>query len=113
MIELRIDKNDKLPREVYGVYVNEVSVGDIKVSGKWLFWTSNPNVRNVKFQFGNENTFFEVVDGLKKYKDDNGLKYLVVSSFDEGYVMKIGKDWIAKAGFFNIYNEDPHYFFLE
>ena len=46
--------------------------------------------------------FFSVVSELKRFKDEQGYKYLTIWTYNNGYATQINKNLLEKAGFKNI-----------
>lgn len=98
------------------IYANEALIGTLSsmtVAPEQLIWNPDDRVYNVKFQFRNEETFISVVEELKRYKNENGYKYLTIWSYNRGYAELIDKDLLEKAGFKHIPDMHPECMFLE
>lgn len=98
------------------VYANEANIGTLScmpVAPEQLIWTPDERVYNVKFQFRNEETFITVVDELRRYKNEQGYKYLTIWTYNNGYASIIDKELLEKAGFKNLPDTHPACMFLE
>ncbi len=98
------------------VFANGVPIGTLqstKAAPEQLDWIPDDRVHNIKFQFRNEETFIAVVKELKRYKDENGYKYLGIWSLNHGYVESISKNWLEKAGFKKLPGTHPECMYLE
>lgn len=103
MILFRYEKNEQytIPGSVE-VYANNAPVGILTtiVGDKDnLNWYPDSRVRNVRFQFRNEDTFLSVVAELKRYKNEHGYKYLTIWPYNNGYVSQLSEELLKKAGF--------------
>lgn len=98
------------------VYANEATIGTLSsmaVAPEQLTWYPDDGIYNVKFQFRNKDTFLSVVEELKRYKNENGYKYLTIWSYNHGYAELIDKDLLSKAGFKHLPDMHPACMFLE
>lgn len=117
-IQFRYQKSTRYTDGREEVYANKANIGTLsqnKVAPECLYWSpdiSENMVYNVSFQFRNEETFMTVVEELKRYKTEQGYKYLVVYTFN-GYLDKLDKKLFEKAGFRTLPKENPEFMFLE
>ena len=115
-IQFRYEKCERYTDDRIEVFANEASVGtlsNIAQEPKWLNWFPDEKNYNVAFQFRREETFFEVVDELKRYKDAHGYEYITIWSFSGGFVAKLDIKMLEKAGFHHIRGKHPDCMFLE
>ena len=98
------------------VYANDAPIGSLSsfgVTPEQLNWSPDDRVYNIKFQFRNEDTFLSVIKELKRYKDENGYKYLTIWTYNNGYAEQIDKLLLDKAGFKHLPDMHPACMFLE
>lgn len=98
------------------VYANDAPIGileSLTAASEQLSWNPDDRVYNVPFQFRNEDTFLSVVSELKRFKDEQGYKYLTIWTYNNGYATQINKNLLEKAGFKNIPDQNPACMFLE
>lgn len=98
------------------VFANGVSVGTVVEylkSDNRLYWEPIIESRVARFQFRNENTLKSVVEELRRYKNEKGKKYLVISSYNSGFVSFLDEAVLKNIGFHRLQNEDPAFMFLE
>lgn len=115
-IQFRYERSTRYTDNRIEVYANEASIGtlsSIAVTPEQLNWSPDDRVYNVKFQFRNEDTFLAVVDELKRYKNENGYKYLTIWTYNYGYAELIDKRLLEKAGFKHLPDMHPACMFLE
>lgn len=115
-IQFRYEPSTRYTDNRIEVYANEAPIGtllSIAVAPEQLTWYPDNRVYNVKFQFRNEDTFLSVVEELKRYKNENGYKYLTIWTYNQGYAELIDREWLEKAGFKNIPDTNPACMFLE
>lgn len=103
MILFRYEKSERytIPGSVE-VYANNAPVGILSTipgDPDNLNWNPDNRVRNVRFQFRNEDTFLSVVAELKRYKNEHGYKYLTIWPYNNGYVSQLDQKLLEKAGF--------------
>lgn len=115
-IQFRYEPCERYTDNRIQVYANEASIGTLNavaVAPEQLTWYPDEKIYNVKFQFRNEETFLAVAEELKRYKTENGYKYLTIWTFNNGYAAIIDKDLLEKAGFKHLPDEHPACMFLE
>lgn len=95
------------------VFANDAQIGTLFPFNDFMSWSPNDMFRNVRFQFRKEEIFLEVVKELKRYTKEQGCKYLVVSRSNNGYVTQLGEEMVQRAGFRNLPNNNPDFFFLD
>ena len=95
------------------VFANGANVGHLVPCRTWLVWFPNDEFRNIRFQFRNEQIFLDIVQGLKKYKDEKGFDYLAISRENNGYAAQISEETIFKAGFIHLPDTNPDHFCLK
>lgn len=98
------------------MYANDAPIGileSLSAASEQLSWNPDDRVYNVPFQFRNEDTFLSVVSELKRFKDEQGYKYLTIWTYNNGYATQINKNLLEKAGFKNIPDQNPACMFLE
>ncbi len=114
-INLRVEASSRYNNDnMFDVFANDALVGTLfsNVEG-WLNWMPDVFGGNPSFQFRNDETFYSVVQALKKYKNENGYQYLVIHAYNGGFVSCLDKDLLLKAGFKNRPDCDPSSMFLE
>lgn len=95
------------------VYANGANVGHLIQCNKWLSWFPNTQFHSIRFQFRKEQTFLDVVRGLKNYKDQLGFEYLAISKENNGFAAQISEETIFKAGFVHLPDTNPDHFCLK
>ena len=116
MIQFRYEESTHYTDGRIEVYANEAPIGTLSslpVAQDQLTWHPNDKIHTAKFQFRKEDTFLAVVRELKRYKDENGYKYLTIWAHNYGYAALIDKDILKKAGFKNLPDTNPACMFLE
>lgn len=115
MIRISIEDSTHL-NNAKDVIANDVCVGhlsSIAAAPEELRWDPYYEAENVKFQFRNESTFMEVVEAIKRYKDEQGHKYLSIWEYANGYVAQLNKELLEKAGFRHLPDKHPAAMYLE
>lgn len=115
-IQFRYEPSTRYTDNSIEVYANEAPIGTLSslvATSEQLCWSPDDRVRNLKFQFRKADTFLSVVEELKRYKNENGYKYLTIWTYNRGYAALIDKEWLEKAGFKNLPGMDPACMFLE
>ena len=98
------------------VLANGISVGTLTTftaAPNQLSWFPNPNVRDVKFQMRNADTFNQIAQYLNDFKSEKGYKYLTIWERNGGYAAMLDKELIKYAGFKPIPDDIPTCYILE
>lgn len=96
--------------------VNDVLVGLLSSSvhaPDQLNWHPEPMNYYVRFQFRKLETWVTVVEELKRYKDENGYKYLTIWDMNNGYAAELDREFIEKVGFRQLPDHHSACYFLE
>lgn len=112
-IMFRYEKTNRYGADSIEVFANDAQIGFLFGDYDHLVW--NPDVKNynVRFQFRNELTFQTVVKELKRYKTEQGYKYLTITSVNGGFATALDQDMLKRAGFHYLPKMDPSLMFLE
>lgn len=106
------DKYDKRAE----MFANGALVGSLSTAPanpEILIWMPDPYNPSIRFQFRVESTFNAIIDELKRYKEEHGLKYIAISSYSGGFAAKLDSEMLEKAGFKPLPEHNPNLLFLE
>lgn len=88
---------------IFEVYANKAKVGYLKPENigekKYLCWSSHLNPNSIRYQFRNFGTFIEVVEAMRKYKNEQGFEYLTIWNHRGGLAAELPQSYIDRAGF--------------
>lgn len=114
-IQFRYEKSDRYSDGFIEVFANEAQIGILSSNAvpEQLEWDPDIEHNNARFQFRKEETFNEVVNELKRYKNEKGFRYLTICRYNNGYMAQLDKDMLERAGFKILPDKHPAFMYLE